>query len=143
MRDLSEKKRSLTLKNIPIAEAYLSLKRIMTSFLPAQSSFTVIPIPEVDRGRYGIGSRFKWIRYPLFEYYLLKHVYTLSYYDYTLKDKRLREAADILMLKQDSRGRWTIDKPYRGWGEVEFRKKGSPSKWVTLNTLRVLKRLYN
>lgn len=30
------------------------------------------PIPDVDRGRYGIGSRFRLIRYPSFEYHLLK-----------------------------------------------------------------------
>jgi hypothetical protein len=94
------------------------------------------PIPDVDRGRYGIGSRFKWIRYPLFEYHPLKYVYILSHYDYALKDKRLSEAVDLLMSKQDSQGHWAIDKPYRGWEEFEFGRKGSPSKWVTLNALR-------
>jgi len=102
---------------------------------------TKIPIPNVDRGRYGIGSRFGWIRYPLFEYHLLKYVYVLSHYDYALKDKRLREAVDLLISKQDSQGHWAIDKPYTGWEEFEFGKKGSPSKWATLNALRTLKRL--
>ena len=104
---------------------------------------TKIPIPDVDRGRYGIGSRFKWTRYPLFEYHLLKYVCILSHYDYALKDKRLREAVDLLISKQDTQGRWAIDKPYTGWEEFEFGKKGSPSKWATLNALRVLKRLHN
>jgi len=104
---------------------------------------TRTPIPNVDRGRYGIGSRFKWVRYPLFEYHLLKYVYILSHYDYALKDKRLREAVELLISKQDSQGRWTIDKPYRGWEEFEFGKKGNPSKWATLNALRVLKRLHS
>lgn len=104
---------------------------------------TKIPIPDIDRGRYGIGSRFKWIRYPLFEYHLLKYVYILSHYDYALKDKRLIEAVDSLMSKQDSQGRWAISKPYRGWEEFEFGKRGSPSKWATLNALRVLKKIYS
>jgi len=102
---------------------------------------TKIPIPNVDRGRYGIGSRFKWIRYPLFEYHLLKYVYVLSHYDYALTDNRLREAVDLLISKQDTQGHWVIDKPYPGWEEFEFGKKGSPSKWATLNALRVLKRI--
>ncbi len=99
------------------------------------------PIPDVDPGRYGIGSRFQWIRYPLFEYHLLKYVYVLAHYDYALKDKRLREAADLLISKQDNQGRWAIDKPYQGWDEFEFGKKCNPSKWATLNALRVLTRL--
>ncbi len=98
---------------------------------------TKAPIPQVDRGRYGIGSRFRRIRYPLFEYHLLKYAYILSHYDLVLKDKRFREAVELLMSKQDSRGRWKIDKPYRGWEELEFGKEGSPSKWATLNALRV------
>ena len=102
-----------------------------------------IPIPDVDRGRYGIGSRFGWIKYPLFEYHLLKYVYVLSHYDYALKDRRLIEAIDLLISKQDTQGRWVIDKPYTGWEEFEFGKKGCPSKWATLNALRVLKRLYS
>ena len=89
---------------------------------------TKTPIPDVDRGRYGIGSRFGWIRYPLFEYHLLRYVYVLSVYDHAVKDERFREAADLLMSKQDDKGRWAIDKPYRGWEEFEFGKKGTPNK---------------
>ncbi len=103
---------------------------------------TKTPIPDVDRGRYGIGSRFKWIRYPLFEYHLLKYTYVLSHYDYAVKDERLREAVNLLISKQDDRGRWSIDKPYRGWNDFEFGKKRNPSKWVTLDALRTLKNVY-
>jgi len=102
---------------------------------------TKSPIPNVDRGRYGIGSRFKWIRYPLFEYHLLKYVYILSHYDHALRDERFREAADLLLSKQDNQGRWIIDKPYKGWEDFEFGQKGKPSRWATLNALRVLKRM--
>jgi len=103
---------------------------------------TKTPIPDVDRGRYGIGSRFRWIRYPLFEYHVLRYVYVLSHYDNAVRDGRFGEAADLLMSKQDDKGRWAIDKPYRGWEEFEFGKKGSPSKWATLDALRVSKRLH-
>lgn len=103
---------------------------------------TKVPIPPVDRGSYGIGSRFKRIRYPLFEYHLLKYVYVLSHYDHALKDDRFREAVELLISKRDSQGRWIIDKPYRGWEELEFGKEGCPSKWATLNSLRILKRTF-
>lgn len=103
---------------------------------------TKTPIPDVDRGRYGIGSRFKWIRYPLFEYHLLKYTYILSHYDHAVKDERFREAVTLLISKQDDRGRWSIDKPYRGWNDFEFGKKGIPSRWVTLDALRTLKNIY-
>jgi hypothetical protein len=103
---------------------------------------TKTPIPDVDRGRYGIGSRFRWIRYPLFEYHLLKYTYILSHYDHAIRDKRLREAVDLLISKQDDQGRWLIDKPYKGWNGFEFGKKGNPSRWVTLDALRTLKNVY-
>ncbi|MFQ6100398.1 MAG: nitrogen fixation protein NifH [Anaerolineae bacterium] len=54
-------------------------------------------------------------------------------------DPRLDEAIELVLSKQDERGRWKMEYSYNGkmWADVE--KKGQPSKWVTLRAVRVLK----
>lgn len=53
-------------------------------------------------------------------------------------DRRLQPAVDLLLSKQNDRGRWKLEYTYNGktWADVEI--KGQPSKWVTLRALRVL-----
>jgi hypothetical protein len=45
-----------------------------------------------------------------------------------------------VLAKQDTRGRWRNEYPYRGklWADVETPR--APSKWVTLRACAVLKR---
>jgi hypothetical protein len=56
-------------------------------------------------------------------------------------DPRLEPALDLLLSKQDDRGRWRLEYTYNGkmWADVE--DKGKPSKWVTLRARRVLRRV--
>jgi hypothetical protein len=58
------------------------------------------------------------------------------------KEKRMQEAIDIVVSKQDAQGRWILENTYNGRYQVNIEKKGEPSKWITLNALRVLKRFY-
>ncbi len=45
-----------------------------------------------------------------------------------------------MLSKQDEEGRWPLEySPAKTW--ARFGQKGQPSKWVTLNALRVLKAL--
>lgn len=57
-------------------------------------------------------------------------------------DPRLKNAVDFMLSKQDAPGRWKLENSLNGkmWADIE--KKGRPSKWVTLNALRVLKRAF-
>ncbi len=59
------------------------------------------------------------------------------------KDKRMREAVDLVISKQDAQGRWKLENTFNGRFQVDIEQKGKPSKWATLNALRVLKRLYD
>ena len=54
-------------------------------------------------------------------------------------DPRLGAAIDLVLSRQDSGGRWTMEYSLNGkmWADVET--KGAPSKWVTLRALRMLK----
>ncbi len=58
------------------------------------------------------------------------------------KDKRMQEAVDLVISKQDAKGRWKLENTFNGRFQVNIEQKGRPSKWVTLNALRVLKRFY-
>ncbi|MFB0504032.1 MAG: nitrogen fixation protein NifH [Candidatus Bathyarchaeia archaeon] len=57
------------------------------------------------------------------------------------RDKRMREAIDLVISKQDDQGRWKLENTYNGRFQVDIEQKRRPSKWITLNVLRVLKRL--
>lgn len=56
------------------------------------------------------------------------------------KDARLGNAVDLVLSKQDARGRWRNEHGYRGklWAEVDPPR--APSKWVTLRACTVLRR---
>jgi hypothetical protein len=55
------------------------------------------------------------------------------------RDERMQEAIDLLLSKQDDQGRWINEHSYYGRMLVTIEQEGQPSKWVTLNALRVLK----
>jgi hypothetical protein len=55
------------------------------------------------------------------------------------RDKRMQEAVDIVVSKQNERGKWILENTYNGRFQTNIEQKGKPSKWITLNALRVLK----
>jgi hypothetical protein len=58
------------------------------------------------------------------------------------RDKRMQDAVDLILSKQGEQGMWPLDNTYNVRFQVNIEQKGKPSKWVTLNALRVLKRYY-
>jgi hypothetical protein len=58
------------------------------------------------------------------------------------RDERMQEAVDLLVSKQDAQGRWKMENNFNGHFIVDIEEIGKPSKWVTLNALRVLKNYY-
>lgn len=59
------------------------------------------------------------------------------------KDERMQEAVGLVISKQDEIGRWMLESTFNGRIQVDTENKGKPSKWITLNALRVLKRFYS
>ena len=57
-------------------------------------------------------------------------------------DGRMQEAMNLVVSKQDDFGRWRMEKSFNGRLQVNIEHEDEPSKWVTLNALRVLKRFY-
>ena len=58
------------------------------------------------------------------------------------KDKRMQDAIDILISKQNENGTWNLERTFNGRFLTNIEIKGKPSKWITLNVLRVLKKFY-
>ena len=57
-------------------------------------------------------------------------------------DKRMQDAIDIVISKQNNDGKWILERTFNGRFQVDIEKKDKPSKWITLNALRVLKNYY-
>jgi hypothetical protein len=60
-----------------------------------------------------------------------------------LRDSRMQEAVDLVVSKQDEHGKWKLENTFNGKFQVDIERKGEPSKWITLNALRVMKRFYS
>ncbi len=59
--------------------------------------------------------------------------------DLGCRDPRLEEAVELILSKQGSGGKWPLEATFNGKFQVDIESKGKPSKWITLNALRVLK----
>jgi len=55
------------------------------------------------------------------------------------RDERLSEAIELVRQKQGKDGRWLLENTYKGKTYFELEQVGSPSRWNTLRSLRVLK----
>ncbi len=59
-------------------------------------------------------------------------------------DERLQEGLEIVLDKQDERGRWAAERqmPVKKTFPIEFDEVGQTSKWVTLHAVNMLRRLH-
>ena len=53
-------------------------------------------------------------------------------------DQKMQDTIDLLLSKQDDHGRWILETTFNGRFQVSIENKEKPSKWITLNALRVL-----
>lgn len=58
-------------------------------------------------------------------------------------DTRMQDAVELVISKQDEQGRWLLETTFNGRTLVRIERKGQPSKWVTLNALKVLENWYD
>ncbi|MGE5297032.1 MAG: nitrogen fixation protein NifH [Solirubrobacterales bacterium] len=58
------------------------------------------------------------------------------------RDGRMAEALEAVQAKRQTQGHWLLEDDYYGRLQTNIEKKGRPSKWVTLNALRVMKRMH-
>jgi hypothetical protein len=54
----------------------------------------------------------------------------------------MQDAIQILLSKQDEQSKWKLENTFNGRFLVNIERKGEPSKWITMNALKVLKKYY-
>ncbi len=59
------------------------------------------------------------------------------------RDERMQDAVDLVISKQDNNGRWSLERTFNGRFQTNIEQKDKPSKWITLNALKALKRFYS
>lgn len=59
-----------------------------------------------------------------------------------IQDERMQDAIQILLSKQDEQSKWKLENTFNGRFLVNIERKGEPSKWITMNALKVLKKYY-
>jgi hypothetical protein len=83
----------------------------------------------------------QWLKlgFPWFYGYdILRGLVILTKLGYT-KDERLNDAVEVLLEKQQPDGKWILESTPAGRMWINIEAKGQPSKWITLNALRVFK----
>jgi hypothetical protein len=92
--------------------------------------------PRMDR--YHVGYDWTVLEYPYFGYGVIPALDALVRLGYTREQPRVVAALDYLLSRQRPDGAWPLDlKTYRLPFDVG--QPGEPNKWLTLDTLRVLK----
>lgn len=74
---------------------------------------------------YGIGTLFLQVEFPVIRYNILNYVYVLSFYEYTKKDTRFKDALDVLKSKliEDSIVIENTNKALKNMGSCKVNKK--------------------
>ncbi|MGF7119466.1 nitrogen fixation protein NifH [Methanobacterium oryzae] len=95
------------------------------------------------RSQQPVKGQFKWLE---FGFPLMWNIDALEVLGLLTKlgygDERMQEAIDIMISKQNEEGKWILENTFNGRFQTSIERKGKPSKWITLNALRVLKRFY-
>jgi len=86
----------------------------------------------------------QWLKFTFpwfYGYNILRGLTVLTKLGY-VNDERLVDAAKVLVRKRRSDGTWVLEGAPTGRMQTNIEAVGKPSKWITLNALRVMKRLY-
>lgn len=89
---------------------------------------------------FAMGSGFTKLKAPLIWYDILHVLDVLTRFSWLHNDPRLQEMIAIVSAKADEDGRFTPESVWRAWKEWDFGQKRTPSRWLTLLTLRMLRR---
>ncbi len=89
---------------------------------------------------FGIGTTFRWLKYPFVWYDVLHVVDVLSRFSFVHADPRFREMVETITVQADEEGRYTAGSMYRAWKGWSFADKKHPSPWLTFLVLRIQRR---
>lgn len=99
--------------------------------------------PECERRVYlfGVGTKFRRLKYPFVWYDILHVADVLSRFPFVRQDPRFREMVDTITGQADGEGRYTAGSMYKAWKGWSFADKKTPSPWLTFLALRIQKRV--
>jgi len=89
-----------------------------------------------------IGTDWEKLKYPFIDYKILKFLDVLSQFEYAKKRLQEAEMVNLLLSKQDYKGRFTPESIVKVWSDFDFGQKEKPSRWITLLALRIVKRIH-
>jgi hypothetical protein len=91
-------------------------------------------------GRYHVGDLWTVLEYPYVGYGVIPALDALVRLGYTAAHPRVAAAVEYLLSRQFPSGAWPLDQVPRR-PALDFGRPGQPSKWLTLDALRMLRRL--
>jgi hypothetical protein len=89
-----------------------------------------------------VGKDWDRLKYPFTDYKILTFLDALSQFEHAKPRLQKSEMIDLLLSKQDEKGRFTPESIIKVWSDFDFGQKEQPSRWVTFLALRILKRVY-
>ena len=95
--------------------------------------------PECERKvfLFGVGRKFRWLKYPFVWYDILHVTDVLSRFPHARQDPYFREMAKTITAQADENGRYTAGSMYQAWKGWSFADKKAPSPWLTFLVLRI------
>jgi hypothetical protein len=87
-----------------------------------------------------INNQWLLLTFPQFFYDILRGLSVVTKLGYAT-DPRIDDALASIMSKRLSTGEWPIERTHSGAKHAITERKGLPSKWITLEVLRVIKRI--
>jgi len=97
---------------------------------------------KADHHGYKVINR-QWLKFSFpwfYGYHVLRGLSVLTKLG-CIDDERLMDAVEVLVQKRRSDGTWLLEGAPTGRMQANIETVGKPSKWVTLNALKVIKRL--
>jgi len=90
-----------------------------------------------------MGTDFRKLKVPFVWYDLLHVLDVLSRFPWLRNDARLLDMLAVLEGKADDQGRFTLESVWTAWKAWEFGQKKQPSRWLTLLSWRIIRRVKN
>ena len=131
--------------NLVMLKALAEMDELRDSRASRTGAETLLSLWEHSREQHPymfyMGNDFAKLKAPLVWYDILHVLDVLSQFPWLHEDARLQDMATIVLAKADRQGRFTSESVWKAWDEWDFGQKKTPSPWLTLVALRILKRL--
>ena len=88
-----------------------------------------------------MGTDFRKLKVPFVWYDILHVVEVLSQFPFIHENKQFQQMWNIILSKKDENFRFKSESVWTKWKGWEFCQKREPSRWITLQVLRILKRI--